>query len=86
VERSYWTEASEWDWEFPEKLLTVRMRGYYRTVSTWFGHLRDAGFTVESLLEPQPVEDTQETTWDKSYPIERLRLIPATIIFKARKA
>lgn len=84
VERSYWDETSEWDWDSPERAPRAGRQGYHRTVAAWFGCLRAAGFDVEAILEP-PQEKVAGPAGDELYLSERLQLIPAMIIFKARK-
>lgn len=82
VVKGYWEREQDWQWDFPEARASARMRSWYRPVSEWFSLLTDAGFRVERLLEPPPVEGGT-TPWDGSYRIERMRLIPATLIIRA---
>ena len=59
----------------------------HRTVSDYFNLLVGAGFVVEGMVEP---DSRQRYPYDPWYGLwgntpERLRLFPATIIFKSRK-
>ena len=84
VVKGYWETQQDWQWEFPERTTTAKFRSWYRSVSDWFSLLTDAGFTVERILEPPPVEEG-ESPWDRSYNKEKTKLIPATLIMKAKK-
>ncbi|MCH7699963.1 MAG: methyltransferase domain-containing protein [Chloroflexi bacterium] len=84
VQKGYWEAQQDWQWEFPEKHATARFRTWYRPVSEWFSLLTDAGFGVDRMLEPPPVQEG-ESTWDGSYDQEKMRLIPTTLIFEAKK-
>ncbi|MBI4571137.1 MAG: methyltransferase domain-containing protein [Chloroflexi bacterium] len=84
VQKSYWEVQQDWRWEFPEKSATASFRSWYRPFSEWFSLLAGAGFRVDRLLEPQPV-DEGASTWDGSYDKELMRLIPTTLIMKATK-
>ena len=84
IEHSYWDETVDWAWEF-EAAPPARFRQHFPTFSRWFELLTDAGFAVERIVEPR--EDGRrpppgsKTTWDAA----RARLVPNTLIFKARK-
>jgi ubiquinone/menaquinone biosynthesis C-methylase UbiE len=82
VKFGYWDTARDWHWDDdPSK---PRFREFSRPVSETFQLLRDAGFAVDRILEPRPLEHERDT-WDSSYPMDRLKLVPATIIFRAIK-
>jgi len=82
VKFGYWDEVREWHWDDdPSK---PRFREFSRPVGETFQLLRDAGFIVDRILEPRPLGHEWDS-WDGSYPIERLKLVPATIIFRAIK-
>ena len=82
--KGYWEREQDWQWDFPEARASARLRSWYRPVSEWFSLLTEAGFRVERLLEPPPVEgDT--SPWDAGYSIEKMRLAPANLIIKAVK-
>ena len=83
VIKGYWETQQDWQWEFPERSATAKFRSWYRSVSEWFSLLTDAGFVVERMLEP-PVE-AGESPWDGSYDKEKTKLIPTTLIIKAKK-
>ena len=86
VTRGYWEREQDWQWDFPEKRVSARLRSWYRPVSEWFSLLTEAGFRVERLLEPPPVERAT-TPWDRDagYPLEKMRLVPANLIIRAVK-
>ena len=86
VTRGYWEREQDWQWDFPEKRVSARLRSWYRPVSEWFSLLTEAGFRVERLLEPPPVEEAT-TPWDRDagYPLEKMRLVPANLIIRAVK-
>jgi ubiquinone/menaquinone biosynthesis C-methylase UbiE/ADP-ribose pyrophosphatase YjhB (NUDIX family) len=83
VERSYWDAEHVWRWELDEQ--KPLMRTSYRPVGELFQHLVDAGFVVERILEPQPIDDPKRSGFPELPPDERDRLVPSIIIFKARK-
>lgn len=84
VLKSYWQREQDWQWEFPEKKASAKMRSWYRPVSEWTSRLVSAGFRIERLLEPPPTEEAQ-SPWDASYSLDKMRLVPATLIVKAVK-
>lgn len=84
VVKGYWEREQDWQWDFPEAGLSARLRSWYRPVSEWCALLADAGFRIDRLLEPPPV-DGEATPWDGSYRLEKLRLVPATLIIRAVK-
>jgi len=84
VVKGYWETQQDWQWEFPERSATGKFRSWYRSVSAWFSLLTDAGFAVERILEPPPVE-AGESPWDGSYNKEKTKLVPTTLIVKAKK-
>lgn len=82
VRFGYWDRVREWHWDDdPSK---PRFRELSRPISETFQLLRDAGFVVDRILEPPPLEHERDS-WDDSYPIERLKQVPATVIFRAVK-
>jgi SAM-dependent methyltransferase/ADP-ribose pyrophosphatase YjhB (NUDIX family) len=86
AEKSYWQIELHWQWDFAEGGASARLRSWYRPVSAWFSLLTDAGFRVERLLEPPPVEEVR-TAWDEDAGkgLEKMRLAPGNLIFKAVK-
>ncbi len=54
------------------------------TISDIVNSLINNGFVIEKVLEPEPVEE-KFGTYTSSSQLEVLKMIPATIIFKARK-
>lgn len=60
----------------------------HRTVSDYFNLLIEAGFVVERMLEPDSRQHYPSDPWYGLWgnTPERLRLFPATLIFKCRKS
>jgi hypothetical protein len=85
VAKGYWQQELDWQWEFSEANVMARMRSWYRPVSEWFSQLMAAGFRVERLLEPPPTEEPY-SPWDRGHSLEKMRLVPATLILKAVKS
>lgn len=82
VERRYWDVAREWHQDDdPARPL---FREFARPIGELFQGLRDGGFVVDRILEPEPLEHPHDS-WDESYPLARLRMVPATVIFRAVK-
>jgi ubiquinone/menaquinone biosynthesis C-methylase UbiE len=54
---------------------------YHRTYGDWHRALRDAGFVVQDILEPEPLP--QENTYQDGFPLAKIRMIPATTIWRA---
>jgi SAM-dependent methyltransferase len=85
VEFSYFDEMYWYDWEQDGMSTHPRMTEYHRTVGEWYRLFRGAGFEVEDIVEPEPVESGSGQDWGGGYAPERQRMLPATIIWKARK-
>jgi len=81
------SDFHEWDWEYLDgsEWKGTPCSGYYYKVSDFINALIDSGFILERVLEPEPVEKDILSDYTKDYPLERLRMIPGTIIFVARK-
>ena len=85
--------AMVWTWPRFENGTTASFRSYHRTIQDYYDALTKAGFTVERIVEPEPVrmkgtKPVEETPCyapavAKEYLI--WRNVPYTIIFKARK-
>lgn len=87
-------------WCFPENSSELRIahsyfnenprkgylgREYPRTLSRLFNTLFESGFIVATIIEPRPIErEGEEDLWPE-YGIDRLKMVPATIIFKVLK-
>jgi ubiquinone/menaquinone biosynthesis C-methylase UbiE len=56
---------------------------FHRTYGDWVRHLTDAGFIVIELLEPEPL--AEESTYKRDFPLEKIRMLPGTMIWRARK-
>jgi 2-polyprenyl-3-methyl-5-hydroxy-6-metoxy-1,4-benzoquinol methylase/ADP-ribose pyrophosphatase YjhB (NUDIX family) len=79
VQRAYWDTPFDWTWDFASGEL-ARFRQWFWTVSQWFDLLTRAGFTVERLLEPREEADAGD-----GIDAARARLVPYTLLIKARK-
>lgn len=55
---------------------------YHRTISDWFSALKRHGFIVTDILEPEPKD---EKSTFKGYSLSKMRIIPGTMIIRARK-
>jgi len=79
---SYWTPHADWPWEFKDGT-SASFRHYFRTMSQWFELVTGAGFGVERIVEPCEADlpkgegDELDDAW--------MRLLPYTLIIKARK-
>jgi SAM-dependent methyltransferase len=74
---------SEWEWGQGPDGAPTRFRSFHRTVGDFLNLLVDAGFTVERLLEPEPPE--RPCPWASLQENARYHVVPATIIWKARR-
>jgi SAM-dependent methyltransferase len=87
VARSYFEGEEDWEWDFPEHGVKADFRSWSRPVSEWFAALQGAGFTVERILEPAPPPFKEpETFFEQRYSYEKVRMVPQTLIYSARKA
>lgn len=76
---SYWDVQRDWTWTFDGGESAV-FRQWFWPVSRWFEMLTTAGLAVERIVE------LPETPVDGAAPErERARLVPHTLMFKARK-
>jgi len=86
----------EWNYEFPETGTSARMVGAFRTISDIVNAVINAGFTLEKLLEPEPIKYDINTNFGKTskyglenkrdpYSFNHLSRIPGTLIIKTRK-
>nr|ADQ54416.1 methyltransferase [uncultured marine crenarchaeote E37-7F] len=60
----------------------IETRSQHRTIQDYFDALISAGFTVERLVEPKPIETSIDSKKDR---YERAKRIPYFILFKERK-
>jgi SAM-dependent methyltransferase len=87
VQRSYFEGQEDWEWEFPDHGVSANFRSWSRPVSEWFTALQNAGFTVERILEPPPPPFRDpDTYFEQRYSYEKVRMVPQTLIYAARKA
>ena len=56
---------------------------FHRTYGDWHRALTDAGFVVTDILEPEPLP--RENTYADVFPLSKIRMIPGTTIWRARK-
>lgn len=88
--------VKEWYYDFPEKGISAKMRGSFKTIGDIVSGVIDAGFCLERLIEPEPVkEDPNSLFGIKSkygkkkkkdpYSFNHLSRIPGTLIIKAKK-
>ncbi len=56
---------------------------FHRTYGDWHRALTDAGFVVQRILEPEPL--LQENTYADGFPLEKIRMIPGTTIWRSVK-
>jgi ubiquinone/menaquinone biosynthesis C-methylase UbiE len=56
---------------------------FHRTYGDWHRALTEAGFVVTEILEPEPVP--RENTYADNFPLEKIRMIPGTAIWRARR-
>lgn len=82
--RSYFQRGRmEWEWECGAERERIPFYSFHRTVGDFLNLLVDAGLVVERLLEPEPTNE--HDLWGAIVDFERHTVIPATIIWKARK-
>jgi len=84
VEFSYFDHEYWYDWDSDGMGSHPRMTEYQRTVSEWYRLFRGAGLEVLDIVEPEPVETGSGFDWGGGYAPARQRMVPATIIWKAR--
>lgn len=58
---------------------------FHRTYGDWHRALVAAGFVVTDLLEPRPEEAAQAHAWREAFPLDKIRQVPGTTIWRARK-
>ena len=56
---------------------------FHRTYGDWHRALTDAGFVVTDIVVPEPL--AQESTYAEVFPLSKIRMIPGTTIWRARK-
>lgn len=82
IATSYWTREHDWTWEFEDGSAGT-FRAYRHTVGEWFELLTNAGLAVERIIEPREADLPKAA--DDDHDDNRLRLVPYTLIIKARK-
>jgi ubiquinone/menaquinone biosynthesis C-methylase UbiE len=56
---------------------------FHRTYGDWHRALTEAGFVVTDILEPEPLP--KENTYADVFPLEKIRMIPGTTIWRASR-
>lgn len=84
--KSYFEPVTDWSWDALGGAASP-FRSWQRTVADWFGLMRDAGFTVERLLEPRPVDSAlwRASGWSGPPYYHKLATVPGTLILAGRK-
>ena len=85
IEFSYFDTVHWYDWYQQGMQGHPKVEQFQRKVGDWFRALRGAGLEVLDIIEPEPVEEGSGQDWGEYYSPERQRMVPATIIWKARK-
>jgi len=85
IEHSYFDGEYTYEWWQKGLDSHPRVRQYQRTVGEYYRLLRGAGLEVLDIVEPEPVEEGSGQDWSGYWSPERQRMVPATIIWKARK-
>ena len=56
---------------------------FHRTYGDWLHALTEAGLVVTDILEPEPLP--KENTYADVFPLEKIRMIPGTTIWRTRR-
>jgi len=56
---------------------------FHRTYGDWHQALTEAGLVVTDILEPEPLP--KESTYADVFPLEKIRMIPGTTVWRARR-
>jgi len=56
---------------------------FHRTYGDWLRALTETGLVVTDILEPEPLP--KENTYADIFPLEKIRMIPGTTIWRARR-
>ncbi len=82
VRRSYFDSGQvSWTWKDHNSEVQAPMETYHRTIGETVDDLREAGFSVERILEPEAIADNVVLSDEQ---IGRYSLIPPDIIWRAR--
>jgi SAM-dependent methyltransferase len=84
--QSYFQVETRWAWGSLGGA-DAPFTSYHRPISDWFRLLRAAGFTIENMLEPAPVELPiwRDSGWAGGPYYDKLATVPGTLILAARK-
>lgn len=80
VEVPYWQAQQDWTWSLGAEE-GARFRQWFWPIERWFSLLTDAGLVVERLIEPREDTPPEGDEFDPA----RARLVPYTLLMKARK-
>lgn len=80
--QSYFQVETEWSW-----FGGTPFRSWHRPLTEWFRLVREAGFEVERMLEPPPVdlEVWRRSGWNAEPYYSKLNTVPGTLIVSARR-
>jgi len=84
--RSYFAAQADWTWDGLTED-AVELRSWYPTVAGWATAMIDAGFELERLIEPAPIDDRSwiDRGWLDEASYAKLDLVPATLIVAGRR-
>ncbi len=85
VEHSYFDGEYSYEWQQKDLKSRPRVRQYQRMVGEYYRLLRGAGLEVLDIVEPEPVRAGSGQDWGGYWSPKRQRMVPGTIIWKARK-
>lgn len=83
VMRPYWADVVDTNWDDAQFGSEGVLRTWRRTIEQWVSMLTAAGFAIERIAEPYGGDVSGDEAI--GYDIERARLMPQTLIIKARK-
>jgi len=85
IEFPYFDHEYTYEWEQTGLTSRPQVRQFQRSMGEYYRLLRGAGLEVLDIIEPEPVEEGSGQDWGEYYSPERQRMVPATVIWKARK-
>ena len=85
IKHSYFDGEYSYEWWQKGLDSHPRVRQYQRTVGEYYRLLHGAALEVLDIVEPEPVEEGSGQDWGDYWSPERQKMVPATIIWKARK-
>jgi len=86
VHLSYFdTGYHEFVWSYKGTKLREKCFVIFRKIDDLFNTLVESGFKVEKMLEPKLLKKDVIADYSEFYPYKMLKMVPSTIIFKAKK-